>query len=163
MSVRIQFPSQFLIEIIEIWPVKAMGNFPYNSLSQSLKYDLWLLGALSLTLPYQNHWDMTYDYYGPFSLQFLIKIIEIWPMTAMGNFKYNSLSKSLKYDLLLLNVQIEHLNLLSRVSTHFVMLRLWKSGAQLVSIYRCECLYNLGRVIAIMPQALTKRYHSCSW
>ena len=116
------FPLQFLIKIIEIWPMTAMGNFHYNSLSKSLKYDLWLLWAISFTIPYQNHWNMTYDSYGaisitipyqnhrnmtydcyePFPLQFLIKIIEIWPMTAMGHFHYNSLSKSLKYDLWLL-------------------------------------------------------------
>ena len=41
---------------------------------------------------------MTHDCYGPFPLQFLIKIIEIWPIAAMGHFLYNSLSKSLKYD-----------------------------------------------------------------
>jgi hypothetical protein len=93
------FPLQFLIKIIEIWPVKAMGHFNYNSLSQSLKYELWQLGAISFTIPYQNHWNMTDGSDGPFPLQFLIKIIEIWPMTAMGNFLYNSLSKSLKYDL----------------------------------------------------------------
>ena len=84
-----QFPLQFLIKIIEIWPMTAIGHFLYNSLSKSLQDYLWLLGAI----------NMSYDSYGPFPLQFLIKIIEIWPMTAMGNFHYNSLSKSLKYDL----------------------------------------------------------------
>jgi len=84
------FPLQFLIKIIEMWPMTAKGNFLYNSLSKSLKYDLWQLWAISITIPYQNHWNMTYDCYGQFPLQFLIKIIEIWPMTAMGNFHYNS-------------------------------------------------------------------------
>ena len=93
------FPLQFLIKIIEIWPMTALGNFHYNSLSQPLKYDLWQLWAISFTIPHQNHWNMTNVSYGPFPLQFLIKIMEIWPMIAMGNFLYNSLSKSLKYDL----------------------------------------------------------------
>jgi len=94
-----RFPVQFLIKIIEIWPMAAMGNFHYNSLSKSLKYDLWLLWAISFTTPYQNHWNVTYDCYGQFPLQLLIKIIEMWPVTAMGYFLYNSLSKSLKYGL----------------------------------------------------------------
>ena len=33
-----------------------MGHFLYNSLSKSLKYDLWQLWAISNTIPYQNHW-----------------------------------------------------------------------------------------------------------
>ena len=113
------------------------GHFLYNSLSKSLKYDLWLIGAISFTIPYQNHWSMTQeaiscivlynnhrnmtcDCQEPFPLQFLIKIIAIWPMTAGGNFLpcenhwnvtydcegryflYKSLSKSLKYDLWLI-------------------------------------------------------------
>ena len=89
------FQLQFLITIIEIWAMAAMGHFLYNSLANSLKYDLRQLWAISITTPYQNHWNMTYDYYGPFSLQFLIKIIEMWPMTAICNCHYNSLSKSL--------------------------------------------------------------------
>ena len=132
-----RFP-RLLINIIEIWPMAAMSNFQYNSLSKSLKYDLWLLWAISFTTPYQNHWNMTYDSYvnfhynalskplkydlwllwaisitipyhnhrnmtydsyRPFPLQFLIKIIEIWPMTVMGHLLYNSFSKSSKYDL----------------------------------------------------------------
>ena len=93
-----QFPLQFLIKIIVIWPMAAMGHFHYNSSLKSSKYDLWLLWAISITIPHQNHWNMTYDYYEPFSLQFLIKIIERWPTTVMGHFQYNSLSKSLKYD-----------------------------------------------------------------
>ena len=92
-------PLQFLIKIMEIWPVRAMGHFNYNSLSKSWKYDLWLLWAISITIPYQNHWNMTYDYYEPFSVQFLIKIIERWPVKAIGHFNYNSLATSLKYDL----------------------------------------------------------------
>ena len=55
-----QFPLEFLIKIIEIWPMTALGNFLYSSLSKSLKYDLW----------------------------------QLW-----GHFHYNSLSKSLKYDI----------------------------------------------------------------
>ena len=93
-----QFPLQFLIKIIEIWPMTAMGNFLYNSLSKSLKCDLWLLWAISFTTPYQNHWNMTCVSYGPFQLQLLISIVELWAMTARGHFLYNSLSKSLKYD-----------------------------------------------------------------
>ena len=88
------FPLQFLIKIIEILPMTAMGNFHYKSLSKSLKYDPWLLWAIFL---YNSLWNMTPDSYGPFPLQFLIKIIEISPMTAMGNFLCNSLSNSLKY------------------------------------------------------------------
>ena len=53
----------------------ARGNFLYNSLSKSWKYDWWLLWAISFTIPhqnhinarghffynpYQNHWNMTY-------------------------------------------------------------------------------------------------------
>ena len=67
----------------------AMGNVLYNSLSESMKYDLWLLGAVSFTTPYQNHCKMTYGCQGQL----------IWAMTAMGHFLYNSLSKSSKYDL----------------------------------------------------------------
>ena len=136
-----QFPWQFRIKIIEIWPMTAKGNFLHNSLSKSLKYDPWQLWTLCITIPYQNHWNMTYDCYGPFPvkfliksmryetwllrtisfttpyqnpcnmtydcsgplpIQFLIKCIEIWDLVARGNFLYNSLSKSLKYDLWLL-------------------------------------------------------------
>ena len=79
-----QFPLQFLIKINEIWPMTAMGHFLYNPLSTSLKYDLWKLWAISITIPYHNHWNMSYDSYGWFP-RFLIKIIEIWPMAAMGN------------------------------------------------------------------------------
>ena len=92
-----RFP-RFLIKIIEIWPMAAMGNFHYNSLSKSLKYDLWLLWAISFTTPYQNHWNMTCDCNGLFPLQFLIKIIEIRRMTYRGHCLYNSLAKSLRYD-----------------------------------------------------------------
>ena len=115
----VQFPLQFLIKIIERWPMTAMGHFQYNSLSKSLKYDTWPLKAIPFTNPCQNNWNMTCDCYGQFPLQFLIKITEIWPvkamghlndnsfitiietwaMTAMGHFLYNFLSKSLKYDL----------------------------------------------------------------
>ena len=76
------FPSQFLIEINEIWDLTARGHFLYNSLSNFLKDDPWLLGVISFTILYQ--------------------MIEIWPMTAMTHFLYNSLSKSLKYDTCLL-------------------------------------------------------------
>ena len=96
-----QFPLQLPIKIIEMWPVTAMGYFLYNSLSKSLKCDLWQLWAISFTIPYQNHWNMTCESYGPFQLQFLITIIEIWAMTAMGDF-LDFLSTSLKYDLWLL-------------------------------------------------------------
>ena len=97
----------------------VMGHFHYNSLSKSLKYDLWKLWANSITIPYHNHWNMSYDSYGPFPLQFLIKIIEIWRMTARGNpyqnhrnmtydyqghFLYNFLSKASKHDLWMLGV-----------------------------------------------------------
>ena len=95
------FQLQFLITIIEIWAMTAMGDF-LDFLSKSLKYDLWQLWAISITIPYQNHWNMSYDCYGPSPLQFLIKTIEIWPVKAMGHFNYNSLSKSWKYDLWLL-------------------------------------------------------------
>ena len=94
-----RFPLQFLIKIIEIWPMTAMGNFHYNSLSKSLKYDLWLLWAISFTTPYQNPWNMTCDCNELFPLQFLIKIIEMWPVKAMGHFNYRSLSKSLKCEI----------------------------------------------------------------
>ena len=88
-----------LYQMIEIWPMTAMTHFLYNSLSKSLKYDTCLLGAIFLTIPYQTLWNMTYDCYGPFALQLLIKINEVWYLTARGNFLYNSLSTSLKSDL----------------------------------------------------------------
>ena len=71
----------------------------YNSLSKSLKYDLWRLGAISFTIPYRNHWNMTCNSKVTFAWQVLIKIIEIWPMTARSHFLYNSSFKSLKYDI----------------------------------------------------------------
>ena len=80
----------------------ARGHFLYNSISKSLKSDLWLLGTISFAILYQHHWNVTYDWEGPFPLQFLIKIIDIWPITARGHFLYNSLSKSWKYDVWLL-------------------------------------------------------------
>ena len=97
-----QLPVHSLIKIIEIWRRTAMSHLLYSSSSKSMKCDTWLLVAISFTIPYQNHWNMTYDCYVPFPLQSVIKIIEIWPMTAMGNFLYNSLTKSLKYDTWLL-------------------------------------------------------------
>ena len=60
----VPFPLQFLIKIIEVWPMTAMGHFHYNS----LKYDLWLLWAISFRIPYQNHWNMTYDSFLNFTL-----------------------------------------------------------------------------------------------
>ena len=33
----------------------GMGHFLYNSLSKSLKYDVWLWGAISFGASYQNH------------------------------------------------------------------------------------------------------------
>ena len=75
------FPLQFLIKIIEICPMTAMGHFLYNSLPKSLQDDQWLLGAI----------DMSYDSYGPFPLQFLIKIDEILDLTARGKFLHNPL------------------------------------------------------------------------
>ena len=108
------FPSQLLIKIIEIWDLTARSNFPYNSLWKSLKYDLWLLcnflcnslskllqyvtwqlGTISFTTPYQNQWNMVYDCYDPFPLQFLIKVVAISHLAARGNFLYSSLAKSL--------------------------------------------------------------------
>ena len=76
-----------------------MCHFLYNSLSTVLKCDTWLLGAISFTIAYQNHWNMTYGCFGPFPLQLPIKIIEMWPVKAMSHFSYNSLSQSLKYEL----------------------------------------------------------------
>ena len=91
----------------------------YNSLSRSLKDDLWLLGAISFTIPYQmieiwpmtamgysftipyqNHWNMTPACKWHFLLQFLMGINEIWPMTARDYFLYNSLSNdwNMTYD-----------------------------------------------------------------
>ena len=78
----------------DLWLLWAMSL--YNSLSNSLKYDTWLLGAISFTIPYQNHWNITYDCNWQLPLQFLIQIDEIWLMTARGRFLYNSLSKSLQ-------------------------------------------------------------------
>ena len=72
------------------------------SLSQLLKYATWQLGTISFTIPYQNLWNMIYDCYDPFPLQFLIKVVEIGHLAARGNFLYNSLAKSLKYDIWLL-------------------------------------------------------------
>ena len=96
------FPLQFLIKIIDIWPMAAMIHFHYNSLLKSLKSELWLLWAISFTIPYQNHWNITYDCNWQLPVQFLIQIDEIWLMTARGRFLYNSLSKSLQDDLWLL-------------------------------------------------------------
>ena len=76
----------------------ALGHFLYNSLSNVLKYETWLLGAISFTIPYQNHWNAVYDCWGPLPLQFLTKVIEILLMSARSHFLYTSLSKSLKYD-----------------------------------------------------------------
>ena len=81
----------------------AMDHFLYNSLSKSLKYDRWQLCAISITIPYQNYWNMTYDCQGPFPSQLLIKIIEVRPMSIRGYFLYKSLWKSLKYNTWLLD------------------------------------------------------------
>ena len=97
----------FLIKIIEIRHLTARGNFPYNSSSTSFKYDQWLLWVISFTIPYQHHWNMTYDFYNDFLYNSLSKslkddlwllgaisftipyqMIEIWPMTARGHFLY---------------------------------------------------------------------------
>ena len=105
-----QFSLQFLIKLFEIWPMTAMGhflcnylsksmkydltakgNFLYNSLWKSLKLDLWRLGTICLPIAYQNQWHMTYDCWGQVPLQFLIKIVKIWPMTARDDFLYSSL------------------------------------------------------------------------
>ena len=80
----------------------ARVNFLYPSFSKSLRYDVWLLWAISLTIPYQNHWNMIYDCCESFPVQLLIKSIEIWHLTTRDNFLYISLSKSLKDDLWLL-------------------------------------------------------------
>ena len=96
-----QFPLQLLVKIVEIWYHTAKSNFLHSSLSKSLKDNLWLLGAISSTTPYQNHWK-TYDCYRSFPIQFLVKIIEIWHWTDRGSFVYISFSKSLKYDVWLL-------------------------------------------------------------
>ena len=102
------------MEIIETWPMNASGNFLYNSLSRSSKYDLWLLWPISFTIPYRNHWNITYECWLQFPLQFQIQIIEIWYTTARGNpfqyrrhmtydclghFLYSFLSKSSKHDI----------------------------------------------------------------
>lgn len=58
------------------WKVVRKGQFLYNSLSRSLKYDLWLLWVISFTTPYQHQWNMTYDCWGQFPLQLLMKIVE---------------------------------------------------------------------------------------
>ena len=96
------FPLQLLIKIIEILDLTARSQFPYNPLSKALKYDLWQLWAISFTIHYQNHWNMNYGSYELCPLQFLIKIIEICPMTDMDHLLYNSTSRSLKYELWLL-------------------------------------------------------------
>ena len=102
-----QFALQFLIKIIEIWPTAAMGHFLFNSLYQineiwdlvakihflyyslpiSLKYDLWLLWAISCTIPYQNHWNMTPGCSGSFPSQFSIKSMkyETWLLSAISS------------------------------------------------------------------------------
>ena len=94
-----QFPLQFLIKIIEMWPVKAMGHFNYKSLSKSLKCEIWHLWAISFAIPYPNHWNMTYGSYGAFPLQFRINIIDIWPMTATCNFLSIHYQNHSKFDL----------------------------------------------------------------
>ena len=54
-----QFPLQFLNKVIEIWHLAARDNFHYNSLSKSMISDLQLLWAISYTIPYLNHWNIT--------------------------------------------------------------------------------------------------------
>ena len=78
------------------------GPFPFKFLIKSMRYETWLLRTISFTTPYQNPCNMTHDCSGPLPIQFLIKCIEIWHLVARGNFLYNCLSKSLKYDLWLL-------------------------------------------------------------
>ena len=89
-----------LSKTIHYFPIRgsriASVNFLYPSFSKSLRYDLWLFWAISFTIPYQNHWNMTYDCCEPFPVQLLIKSIEIWHLTTRDNFLYISLSKSLK-------------------------------------------------------------------
>ena len=105
----------------EIWHMTATSNFLHSSLSKSmtcdtwllgqcplqflpksLKHDLWLLGTISSRLPYQNHWYFMDECQKRFSLQFFIKIIGIWCLTAKGNFLHSSVPESIKCDLWLL-------------------------------------------------------------
>ena len=82
----VQFSVNSLSKSFKIWPVAAMGNFHYNSLPKPLNYDLGQLRAISFTIPYENHWNMTYGSDGPFPLQFLIKIIayDLWQLWAIS-------------------------------------------------------------------------------
>ena len=89
--------------------LRPSQHFGYQSLLETgagpmspQKYDTWLLGAISFTIPYQNHRNITYDCNGQFPSQFPIQTDEIWLMTARGRFLYNSVSKSLQDDLWLL-------------------------------------------------------------
>ena len=70
----VQFLLQLLIKILAIWHLTALGNFLYNSLSTVLKYDSWLLGAISFTIAYQNHWINYYHHYYYYSSLIIINL-----------------------------------------------------------------------------------------
>ena len=88
----------------------ASGHFLYSSLSKSLKYNIWLLGAISITIPHQNHWYLTYNCSGQFPVQFLgaisitIPYQNHWNMTygCYGSFPLKCLIKSMRYETWLL-------------------------------------------------------------
>ena len=112
------FPPHLLLEFIEVWPMNNTWRFPlqclirfieissmtygchflYNSLSHLFKYNIHRVDSISSTIPYQLHWSMAYEQHVAFSLQFLIRFIEIWPMPHRCPFVQNFLSHSLNYD-----------------------------------------------------------------
>ena len=61
-------------------------HFLDNSLSNSLRCNLWHIDGISFEIPYHMHWNMTYGWQRAFPLHFLIKFIEIWSMNNMWRF-----------------------------------------------------------------------------
>ena len=70
-----------------------------GSLSKPMAYVIWWLRTICSTFPYQKYWNMTYDDWGSYPLQFHVKIVEIWPRMAMAHLLFHSFSKSMRYDL----------------------------------------------------------------
>ena len=101
---------------IEIWPSTYRCHFLTKSLSHSLKYDIRSIEAISCTIPYEIHrnmtyevqvmfsstpyqilWNIIYDMEMPCPLQFLISFAQLWHISDKCYFPYNSSSNPLKY------------------------------------------------------------------
>ena len=65
-----------------------MGHFIYNSLSKSLKYDTWLLGAISLTIPYPK--SLKYDLW-------LLWIISLSKLLKYATWQLGTISFTIPY------------------------------------------------------------------